>query len=56
MNKKGQNDVEKIIGGIIALFFLIIFLSAMVPVFQSLTGQNDKQNEINRLLKQSSQN
>jgi len=50
MNKKGQSvDIEKIIGSIFALFFLIIFLSAMIPVFNSLTGQEDKQTEINKL-------
>lgn len=49
MNNIGQQDIEKIIGGIIAVFFIIIFFSAMIPVFQSLTGQNEKQDEINKL-------
>ena len=49
MNNKGQQDIEKIIGGIFAILFLIIFFSAMIPVFQSLTGADDKQTEINKL-------
>ena len=49
MNKKGQAEIQAIIGGIVAIFFLIIFFSAMIPVFQSLTGADDKQAEISRL-------
>lgn len=50
INKKGQYDnIGKIIGAIIALFFLIIFFTAMIPVFQSITGQDEKQTEINKL-------
>jgi septal ring factor EnvC (AmiA/AmiB activator) len=48
MNKKGE-DINSIIGGIFALFFLIIFFSAMIPVFHTLTGQDEKQGEINNL-------
>lgn len=50
MHQKGQADgIGKIIGGIIAIFFMIIFLTAMAPIFQSLSGQDDKQAEINKL-------
>ena len=49
MNKKGQAEIQAIIGGIFAIFFLIIFFSAMIPVFQSLTGADQKQTEINKL-------
>ena len=49
MNKKGQAEIQTIIGGIFAIFFLIIFVSAMIPVFQSLTGADQKQAEISRL-------
>lgn len=49
MNRKGQSEVQAIIGSIISIFFIIIFLSAMIPVFQSLTGADDKQTEINKL-------
>lgn len=49
MNRKGQAEIQAIIGGIISIFFLIVFFSAMIPVFQSLTGADDKQTEINRL-------
>lgn len=48
-SKKGQAEIQAIIGGIISIFFLIIFMSAMIPVFQSSTGANDKQTEINKL-------
>lgn len=48
-NKKGQSEIQAIIGGIISIFFIIIFLSAMIPVFQSLTGADDKQAEITKL-------
>jgi septal ring factor EnvC (AmiA/AmiB activator) len=48
-NKKGQSEIQAIIGGIISIFFIIIFLSAMIPVFQSITGADDKQTEINKL-------
>ncbi len=50
MNKRGQSEIQAIIGGIIAVFFLIIFISAIIPVFQSLTGTDEKQAEINKLL------
>lgn len=49
MNRKGQADIQAIIGGIISIFFLIVFLSAMIPVFQSLTGADQKQAEIKEL-------
>ena len=50
MDKKGQaDDIGKIIGSIIAIFFMIIFFTAMIPIFQSLSGQDDKQAEINEL-------
>jgi septal ring factor EnvC (AmiA/AmiB activator) len=49
MNKKGQAEIQTIIGGIISILFLVIFLSAMIPVFQSLTGADQKQAEINEL-------
>ena len=49
MNKKGQAEIQAIIGGIVAILFLIIFISAMIPVFQSLTGADEKQAEINKL-------
>ena len=49
INKKGQIEIQTIIGSIISIFFLIIFISAMIPVFQSLTGADDKQAEINKL-------
>jgi len=49
MNNKGQAEVQAIIGGIVAIFFLIVFISAMIPVFQSLTGADEKQAEINKL-------
>ena len=48
-NKKGQAEIQAIIGGIISIFFIIIFLSAMIPVFQSLTGADEKQAEISKL-------
>jgi len=49
-NKKGQSDdIGKIIGGIMAIFFMIIFFTAMIPLFQSLSGQDGKQAEINEL-------
>ena len=49
MNKKGQAEIQAIIGAIISIFILIIFVSAMIPVFQSLTGADQKQSEINKL-------
>lgn len=49
MNRKGQAEIQAIIGGIISILFLIVFLSAMIPVFQSLTGADQKQAEINKL-------
>ncbi len=49
MNKKGQEDIVKIIGAIISLLFLLVFIGAMIPVFSSITGQDQKQNEINEL-------
>jgi len=50
MNRKAQaDDIGKIIGGIIAIFFMIVFFTAMIPIFQSLSGQDDKQTEINQL-------
>ena len=49
MNKKGQAEVKAIIGGVISIFILLIFISAMIPVFQSLTGADEKQAEINKL-------
>ncbi len=49
MNRKGQSEVQTIMGSIISIFFIIIFFSAMIPVFQSLTGADDKQTEINKL-------
>lgn len=48
-NRKGQAEIQAIIGGIISISFLIIFLSAMIPVFQSLTRVDNKQAEINNL-------
>lgn len=47
MDNKGQ--IQEIIGGFVALLFLILFISAMIPLFQSLTGADDKQIEINKL-------
>ncbi|MEK6888811.1 MAG: hypothetical protein AABW80_01755 [Nanoarchaeota archaeon] len=50
MNNKGQSmDFEKIIASIFAIFFLIIFFSAMIPIFSSLNGGNEKQAEIDKL-------
>ena len=49
MNRKGQAEIQAIIGGIISILFLVVFLSAMIPVFQSLTGADQKQAEINKL-------
>ena len=49
MNNLGQEDIVKIIGAIISLLFLIVFIGAMIPVFSSITGQDQKQNEINEL-------
>ena len=48
-NKKGQGDVEKVIASVFALFFLIIFLTAIIPLFSSIGGGNDKQAEIDKL-------
>ena len=50
MNKRGQAEIQTIIGGIISIFILIVFIYAMVPVFQSITGADDKQAEINKLI------
>ena len=50
MNKNGQAEIQTIIGSIVSIFILIVFISAMVPVFQSLTGTDDKQAEINKLI------
>ncbi|MBN2422462.1 hypothetical protein JXB41_04505 [Candidatus Woesearchaeota archaeon] len=49
INKKSQADIDSIIGGIFSILLLIIFISAIIPVFQSLTGGEDKQAEINKL-------
>ena len=49
INKKGQAEIQAIIGGIVAILFLIIFITAMTPVFQSLMGADQKQAEINKL-------
>jgi len=49
MSKKGQTEIQTIIGSIISIFFLIVFISAMIPVFQSITGADEKQAEINKL-------
>jgi len=46
-NKKGQGDIEKIIASVFSLFFIIIFFSALIPLFNSLG--NTHQNEINNL-------
>lgn len=55
VNKKGQSEIQAIIGGILSLFFVIIFISAIIPVFKSITGQDDLQNEINNLNNQNAQ-
>ena len=49
MNKKGQAEIQTIIGSIISIFFLIVFILAMIHVFQSITGADKKQAEINKL-------
>jgi len=49
MHRKAQAEIQTVIGGIISIFFLIIFITAMIPVFQSLTGTDQKQAEINKL-------
>lgn len=52
MNKKGQEDIGKIIGGIFAILIFIVFLSALIPIFNSLNGNDDKQKEIDSLKNQ----
>ena len=42
MNKKGQAEVKAIIGGVISIFILLIFISAMIPVFQSRKTSRNK--------------
>ncbi|MBU0459663.1 MAG: hypothetical protein KKH52_05015 [Nanoarchaeota archaeon] len=49
-NKKGQAEIQAVIGGIISILIIIVFISAMIPVFQSLTGADQKQAEINKLV------
>ena len=43
------NDIEGIIGTILGFFVLIIVLGAMIPVFNSLTGSDNKQREVDSL-------
>lgn len=47
--KMRNNDFQGIIGVIIAIFFLIIFVSTMIPIFGSINGCDSKQKEINDL-------
>jgi len=47
--KKGQAEIQTIIGVIISLFILIVFIYAIIPLFQSITGAEQKQAEINKL-------
>lgn len=49
VNKRAQSNIEGIIGSIFAIVFLILFVSAMIPVFNSLNGNNEKQQEIDKL-------
>lgn len=51
MNKRGQS-IEKIIGGIFSIIVLIIFISAIIPLFASLNGSDEKQKEIDSLKNQ----
>ena len=50
----GDGDIQGIIGAVLAILFLVVFVSAMIPVFNSLNGCTDKQNEIDKLNKQNS--
>jgi SMC interacting uncharacterized protein involved in chromosome segregation len=49
IDKKGQSNIEGIIGAVLSFVFLIIFLSALIPMFNSLNGCEDKQTEIETL-------
>lgn len=49
MNKKAQTNFEGILGSIFALIFLIISLSAVVPLLFSLGDSDGKQGEIDEL-------
>jgi hypothetical protein len=50
MDKIGQTeDIGRIFAAIISFFILIVFISAIIPIFGSLSGGNDKQAEINNL-------